>query len=133
MPGRQPRVFLDRDVDVGAGKVGQPPGVIGVAMREDDVGHVLSPKAEPFDAPDGCQLLPELESGRIDGGLSDPLQWVSDVLQADAGIDDRQPAPLFKQQAVTGRLWIRWGVEKSAVQMMDRHWSEPFAVLEENH
>ena len=96
MAGPQSRVFFRRHMDRSSREVGQPAGVVRVAVREDDVRHVRSPEAEPLDLSGGRQTLVELEPGRVDGGLADPLKRTGDVLQTDARVDEREAAIVFE-------------------------------------
>ena len=83
----QPSVLFFRHMHCRGRKVGQPTDMVGVPVRDEDVGNVLGSKPQPLDLADGRDLFVELESGVVDRGLTDPLQRVSDVLQADSRVN----------------------------------------------
>jgi hypothetical protein len=90
-------VFFRRDVDHGVREVGQSPGVVGVAVRQDDVPHVAGPEAEGFDPADGGVGFVELEAGHLDERSAQPPVRVPHVEQADAGIDQGEAAVVVQQ------------------------------------
>src|SRR5215207_5534985 len=57
-PDRTER-FCGGDVDSGVGEVGHSAGVVHVEMRDDDVAHVISRKAEVIDLVGGSLLAAE--------------------------------------------------------------------------
>lgn len=95
--------------------------MVRVAVRKNNVGHILDSEAKLFDLPCGRQSLMELEAGRVNGGLADPFERAGDVVQADARVDECKAAIAFEEQAVTGGLRVGRRVEKSAVQVINLH------------
>lgn len=126
MTGPQPSEFLLRHMHRGGREVGQSAGVIGIAVRQDDVANVSDLKSQPFDLASGRQLFVELETGRVDGGLADAFERARDVVQADARVDQRQATVVFEQQTVTPRLRIGFRMKNAAIQMMD--FQQPHAL-----
>jgi hypothetical protein len=88
VPRSQPREFFFRHVHRRSREVSQSADMVRVAVCEDNVSHVRSLEPERLNLPDGSQRLVKLKPGSLDGGLTDPLDWVSDVLQTDAGVDE---------------------------------------------
>jgi hypothetical protein len=76
-------------------KVGQAASVIGVAVCEHEVSYIRSLEPKPLYLPGGRQPFVELEPGRVDCGLADPLERAGDVLQANARVDERELAAVF--------------------------------------
>ena len=99
----------------GVGEVRQPPGVVGVAVGENDVCHVLNPESEPFDLSNRRPPFLELEPCCVDGGLTDSFERVGDVLQSNPRVDERKAAVAFEQQTVASGLRAGRCVENAAV------------------
>jgi hypothetical protein len=93
---------MDRRV----GEIGQSAGVVGIAVRQDNVRDVHRPEPQPLDLPRRCKPLVELKSRDLDELLPDPLQRLRHVEQADASIKEREPTTVFEQQTVASRAWV---------------------------
>ena len=79
------------------GKVRQTAGVVGIAVRENDVRDVGGTEPHPLDLPEGRGLLMELKPRPVDRGLPDPFDRMRDVVQTDARVNERQPVVTFDQ------------------------------------
>lgn len=121
MAGTQSCEFLLGDMNGGGRKVRQAADVVGVAVGENDVLYVLGLKPEPLDLSDRCQSFLELEPRRGDGGLPDPIERKSEVVQTDPRVEERKAVVVFKQQAMARSLRIGRGMENAAVQVVDLH------------
>jgi hypothetical protein len=121
MADAQPGVFLFGNVNRCRRKIGQSTGVIRIAVREDNVPHIRRAETQPLDLPDGRERLVKLKPCRFDGGLTDPLEWMGDVVQPDTRVDERKAVVTFEQQAVAGRFRIRGRVEDAAIQVVNSH------------
>lgn len=122
MTARDPGVLFRRDVDRGAGEVGESAGVVGVAVRQDDVAHVAGPVAERLDPAGGGVVFVKLEARRLDERSAQPLVGAPHVKQADAGVDQGEAAVVLQQQAVAGDRGVRRDEQRPAVDVADpRH------------
>jgi hypothetical protein len=89
--------FLLGDVYRRIGEIGEPPGVVGVAVGQHDVLHVGRVEAEGLDAPDRRVGFVELETDQFDQRPADPLFRIPAVQQTDPRINQRQPGLVFEQ------------------------------------
>jgi len=104
-------------------EIGQPSGMVRVAVGKDDVGHLTDLKPQRFDLSRCSQSLVKLIASRFNGLLAYPLQRLGDVLKANPGVNQNQAASLFKHQAMTGSARMGRGMENPTVQMKDLHLS----------
>jgi hypothetical protein len=70
MTARNVGQFLFRDVNLGLRKVGEAPGMIGIAVRQDDVPHVFSIESKSFNPANGSVRLVELETRHVNERLA---------------------------------------------------------------
>ncbi len=128
LSGRIPRIasaeirqFFRRDMDGGGGKIGKSAGVIRVGMRQKDIADISDLITEVLNLPCRRQRFVKLKASRLNHGLPDALLWSGDIVQADARVDQCQPAGVFQQQTVTRGLRMGRRVEDAAIEMVDGH------------
>lgn len=85
--GSERLVLLRTDMHRRIWKVAQPAGVVRVAMREHDVGHLVGRIAEPLDLPRSRAVGVKLKSSRFNRGLANSPLRLGHVGQPDARVD----------------------------------------------
>lgn len=89
--------FFVGDVDLGIRKVSEAPGMVGVAMRQNDVPHVFSRKPKSLDPANGSVRFVELKARQVDELLPQAFDRVADILEADACIYESQTLAVLKK------------------------------------
>src|SRR5690606_18182204 len=92
--------FGAEDVDARPGEVGDPAGVVGIEVGEDDVPHLLAPKAEPFHLP--CSGLHGIEPGpsQREQRLAEPRRGLFHVVESEPRVHEHQAPGGIDQQDV---------------------------------
>ena len=89
---------------LGLGEVGQPAGMVGVEMGDDDPAHVGGAEAERLELPQRRRLGLRLGVHQAEEGAE--LARVARVLDAEAGIDQNQPLAGLDREAVADDMTL---------------------------
>ena len=109
-------LFL-REVDLRARKVRKSSGVIGVAMREDDVSHGGGADSLGFESPRRSVAFIELEAGAFHKFLAQPTDGVADIQKPDARVDEHRFVTVAESEAMTDHGGVGRNQERAAVDV----------------
>ena len=116
-PNRAERLCR-REVDLRGGEVGHTARVVQVQMRDDDVPHVISRKAQPVDLVDDGFVVVEDRPDHVPG-RPNPLGIVA-VMRAVATVNQDESVVGFDQQHVADHRCGRH-VHGAAVEVVNLH------------
>jgi hypothetical protein len=105
-------------MDSGAGKVGDPAGVVEVHVGQHDVGHVGGLVAERPDLGRRGLRQRQHRPDQRPPRCAEPA-GVGDVVGAESGVDEQQTLGTLHQQAVRHHPTGDANPERRAVQVMD--------------
>ncbi len=100
-------------------KVSESARVIGIAMREHDVAHLLGPKAKALNSPDSGIRFVELKPRHVDQLLPQPFHRILYIQQANACINQGQATLILQQETMTDDRRIAWNQQSSAIDMVN--------------
>lgn len=119
MPRLQVMPLFFGEMNSGIGEVGQSSGVIGIAVCQHDVMHIIRrPSQRLHSANCGVGLI-ELKSRDVDQLLPETFDRIVYVEQSDSAINQHEAVIDFEQQTMTNDGGITCHDQRAAVDVMN--------------